>query len=315
MRKKNLNGLRAPGLDDLLYDGRLARLFSGGARHCALQLWILQIKTEQSVENRIVYGRLLPFSHSSDSWSASNDDNFRAFGRAQAQVIKLNLYVRSTSCAELMRQLSAGRTVAEISEDLELTLSEKLKARVGQTAFATEGLVYRPVAYLLNRDSYDYRSPLSPHGGGGALSASITQADKQGLFLLDQDYDVALTALVVKHLNAETGLDFGGADTARFGDAAICLPSATSSAQLPMPSAWAKHRLARDICLSRFHESIHMAKKPAICGLFCHSSATTSARLDETPLLKPPASSARRSPRATSRAAHEVRRVDRYSRS
>ncbi|MDE1141581.1 MAG: VPA1262 family protein [Paraburkholderia tropica] len=218
MRKKNLNGLRAPGLDDLLYDGRLARLFSGGARHCALQLWILQIKTEQSVENRIVYGRLLPFSHSSDSWSASNDDNFRAFGRAQAQVIKLNLYVRSTSCAELMRQLSAGRTVAEISEDLELTLSEKLKARVGQTAFATEGLVYRPVAYLLNRDSYDYRSPLSPHGGGGALSASITQADKQGLFLLDQDYDVALTALVVKHLNAETGLDFGGADTARFGD-------------------------------------------------------------------------------------------------
>lgn len=218
MQKKDLNGPRAPNLDDLLNDDRLARLFSGDSRHCALQLWILQIKTEWLVENRIVYGRLLPFGHSSDSWSASDDDNFCAFGRAQAQVIRLNLYVKSAHCAELLRQLSAGRTVAAISEDLKLLLSEKLKARFGQIAFATDCLVYRPVAYLLNRDSYDYRSPLSPHGGAGAFSASITQANKQALFLLDQDYDVALTASVVKHLNADTGLDFGGADTARFGD-------------------------------------------------------------------------------------------------
>jgi hypothetical protein len=45
-------------LNELLNDGRLTRLFSKDARHCALQLWILQIKSEQSIENRIVYGRL-----------------------------------------------------------------------------------------------------------------------------------------------------------------------------------------------------------------------------------------------------------------
>ena len=208
----------APVLDDLLNDGRLARLFSKDAHHCALQLWILQIKFEQSIENRVVYGRLLPYSHSSDRWSASDDDDFEAFGENLAQVVRLNLYVKSAQCAALLRGLSASLTVEEISQDLNLGLSDKLKARFGTTALAASDLVYRPVAYLLNRDAFDPRSPSSPHGGAGAFSASITQTDKGALFRLGQDYDVALTASVVKHLNTDTGLDFGGADAARFGD-------------------------------------------------------------------------------------------------
>lgn len=209
----------APVLDDLLNDGRLVRLFSKDARHCALQLWILQIKfSEQSIENRVVYGRLLPYSHSSDRWSSSDDDHFQTFGQVRAQVTRLNLYVSSIHCADLLRQLSAGRTVSEISEDLKLGLSDKLRARFGATALAADDLVYRPVAYLLNRDAHDHHSPSSPHGSGGAFSASITQTDKGALFRLGQDYDIALTASVIRHLNEDTGLDFGGADTARFGD-------------------------------------------------------------------------------------------------
>ncbi|MBI5592582.1 MAG: hypothetical protein HY881_19115 [Deltaproteobacteria bacterium] len=208
----------APMIDDLLNDDRLARLFSKDARHCALQLWILQIKSEQSIENRVVYGRLLPYSYSNNSWSSSNDDNFHPFGQVQAQVIRLNLYVKSLHCADLLRQLSAGRTISEISEELKLGLSDLLKERFGTTALAADDLVYRPVAYLLNRDAYDRHSPSSPHGGAGAFSASITQTNKGALFSLGQDYDVDLTKSVVKHLNADTGLDFGGPDTARFGD-------------------------------------------------------------------------------------------------
>jgi hypothetical protein len=45
-------------------------------------------------------------------------------------------------------------------------------------------------------------SPSSPHGGAGTVSASITQADKGVLFHLGQDFNVDLTASVVKHLNA-----------------------------------------------------------------------------------------------------------------
>lgn len=178
MRKGTHKGSMAPVLDDLLNDGRLARLFSKNIRHCALQVWILQIKSEQSIENRIVYGRMLPYNHSSDRWSSSDDDNFHTFGQVQAQVIRLNLYVKSVHCADLLRQLSAGLTVSAISEELKLGLSDQLKARFGATALAADDLIYRPVAYLLNRDAYDRQSPSSPHGGAGAFSASITQTDK-----------------------------------------------------------------------------------------------------------------------------------------
>ena len=208
----------APVLDDLLNDGRLTRLFSKNARYCALQLWILQIKSKESFENRIVYGRLLPYSHSDDCWYASDDDDFKPFDHFQAQIVRLNLYVNSKHCAELLRHLCAGDAVAAITEALNLALSPKLKARLGNAALGKDELAYRPVAYLLNRDAHERLSRSSPHHGAGALSASITQSRKDALFRVDQYYDAALTASVVERLNDDTGMDFGGVDSARFGD-------------------------------------------------------------------------------------------------
>lgn len=213
-----LPNVSPPVLDDLLNDKRLARLFSRDGCNCALQLWILQIKSDQTIENRIVYGRLLPYRYFNQNWSSTDDDIFDTFGQVQAQVIRLNLYLKSDCCEDLLRQLSIGRSISETSEELKLGLSEKLKARFGATALSTDKLVYRPVVYLINRDANDRKSPSSPHGGAGAYSASISQTDKGALFRLTQDYDVALTASVVNHLNADTGMDFGGTDTARFGD-------------------------------------------------------------------------------------------------
>jgi hypothetical protein len=231
----------APVLDDLLSDGRLARLFSKDARSCALQLWILQIKSEQLIEHRVVYGRLLPYSHSSDSWYASDDDGFQTFGQFQAQVVRLNLYVKSARCADILRHLSVGRTILEISAALGLELKDQLKSRFGPTALIAAALAYRPVSYLLNRDAHDRYSPPSPHSEAGAFSASITQRDKGSLFRFGQDYDVALTASVVKHLNADTGLDFGGADTARFGDLELLVFPTLDDLERPLLSAnWSK---------------------------------------------------------------------------
>lgn len=227
----------APVLDDLLNDVRLARLFSKDARHCALQLWILQIKSEQSIENRVVYGRLLPYNHSSDSWYFSNNDKFDTFGLFKAQVTLINLYVESTHCADILRLFSAGQTISAISENMKLGLADNLKARFGTAALSTNALAYRPVAYLLNRDAYDRHSPSSPHGGAGSFSASITQTDKQTLFRLGQDFDVALTKWVIKHLNEDTGLDFGGADTARFGDLELLVFPALDDQERPLLSA------------------------------------------------------------------------------
>jgi hypothetical protein len=222
MRKDIHKESMAPLLDDLLNDARLARLLSKDAHSCALQLWILQIKSAQSIENRVLYGRLLPYRYSNNSWHSTVDDNFHTIGQGQdqvqAQVIPLNLFVKSSHCADLLRQLSAGQTISVISEELKLDLPPSLKRRFGTTALAADELVYRPVAYLLNRDANDRRSPSCPHGGGGAFSASITQTDKVALFRISQDYSVALTASVIKQINSDTGLDFGGVDTVRFGD-------------------------------------------------------------------------------------------------
>src|SRR5690606_101934 len=128
IRKDTRQESMAPTLDDLLNDDRLARLFAKDARHCALQLWILQIRYEQQIENRVVYGRLLPYSYSSDSWSSSDDHKFQDFGQFQAQVVRLNLYVSSVHCAELLRQLSVGHSISTISDKLKIGLSNQLKA-------------------------------------------------------------------------------------------------------------------------------------------------------------------------------------------
>ncbi|ATG75921.1 hypothetical protein AN401_12000 [Zobellella denitrificans] len=229
----------APKLDDLLTDDRLARLFTTDGRDCALQLWVLQIKCGQSTENRVVYGRLLPYSHSSNSWSFSNNDDFHAFGQAKAKVTRLNLYVKSDRCAELIRLLSGGRSISVASEELGLRLPDKLRVQFGETSLGTGNQIYRPVAYLLNRDAHDWRSTSSPHGAAGAFSASIVQANKKALFNLGEVYETALTAMVIKHLNADTGLDFGGADITRFGDLELLVfPTLDDSEQSLLSVSW-----------------------------------------------------------------------------
>ncbi|MBB3639667.1 hypothetical protein FHY06_002785 [Variovorax sp. BK613] len=178
----------------------------------------MQIKTDQSIENRVIYGRLLPYTYADEQWAAGHKDYFEKFEGFHAQVVRLTLYVSSIQCPELLRQLSAGQPVTAISEELKLRLSDQLKKRFGTTALDAAGLVYRPVAYLLNKDAYERGSPSSPHGGSGAFSASITQTTKQALFRIGQDYDSALTTLAVKQLDTDTGLDFGGVDITRLGD-------------------------------------------------------------------------------------------------
>lgn len=205
-------------LDDLLGDGRLARLFSNENRACALQLWVLQIKSEQSTELRVVYGRLLPYSHSSNSWSFSDNDNYLVFGNIKAKLTRLNLYIDSINCVELLRQLCAGQSISEINELLRIECPRRLTKQFGATVLIPNNLVYRPASYLLNRDAHDNRSLSSPHGAAGSISASITQLSKEALFLLNEEYSAALIIALVKQLNAETGLDFGTVDTTRFGD-------------------------------------------------------------------------------------------------
>ena len=217
-------------LDDLIQDERFRRLFAVDAGPCALQLWVLQIKFDDVTESHVVYGRLVPYKFSNDSWSAREEDDFQRTDKIQAQVLRLNLYVESRTCPDLLRRLSAGAPLAALSEELRLHLSGKLRARVGEAALPADRMIYRPAAALLNRDAYDRRTPSSPHGGAGAFSASIMRSDKEILFKVDGVYDPGLAALIVKRLKEDTGLDFGGVDAPRIGDVELMVFPAMDSA-------------------------------------------------------------------------------------
>jgi hypothetical protein len=204
-------------LDDLVKDGRLERLFSKHGRDCALQLWVLQVKSDNRIENRLLYGRLLPYNYSSNTWFAPEEDHFEMVGEHRAQIIRLTLYIKSTHTAALLKHLSDGHTVERISKDLNLKLSLKLAGRIG-TMMLSLPSVYRPVAYLLNRDARNQNEPLSPHGGAGAFSASLIPTDKIALLRTGLDLDEALASFIVTHLDSDTGLDFGNRDLNRLGD-------------------------------------------------------------------------------------------------
>lgn len=207
----------AISLNDLLNDSRLERLFSKHSRDCALQLWILQIKFADRIENRFLYGRLLPYNHSSNIWYATENDNFQLVGEHHTQIIRLSLYIKSSDTAVLLEHLSDGHDLMRISKELKLTLSPKLAKRVGKTTIGIP-LVYRPVAYLLNRDAPDRNVLQSPHGSAGAFSASVSQADKLALFRTGVNFDEALITFIIKQMNTDIGLDFGDKDLSRLGD-------------------------------------------------------------------------------------------------
>ena len=97
----------------------------------------------------------------------------------------MSLYTTSTYTGALLKQLSEGRTVARISEDLKLTLSPKLAERIGTTTLGSP-LAYRPVAYLLNRDARDRNAPSSPHGGRAHSAHLSLQPIRLHCFALDR---------------------------------------------------------------------------------------------------------------------------------
>lgn len=204
-------------LKDLIGDVRLRRLFSTSKRACALQIWIAQIKNDEGLENRFVYGRLLPYSFVSGEWSAPSDDRFEMVSSFRAQVIRVTLYIGSDQAGELLVRLASGSDIKEVSSSLNLKLSEPLARRIGN--FKLNGqYVYRPAALLLNRDAHERMGQQSPHGSASAFSAAITTAAKEPLFTVAKALDPDMARFLVKRMNADTGLDFAGKDATRFGD-------------------------------------------------------------------------------------------------
>ncbi|MGO4761331.1 VPA1262 family protein [Cupriavidus sp. 2KB_3] len=204
-------------MNDLIGDPRLGRLFATPGRACALQLWIAQIQTDEGLENRFVYGRLLPYSFSSRKWNMSSDDKFEVVADCRAQVIRVTAYMASEQAGDLLGRLANGDDIQTISSALGLVLPDSLDKRIGD--FRLSGRhVCRPAMLLLNRDAHAGVGPQSPHGSASAFSAALCAADKEQLFNTARGPDPEMARFLVRRMNADTGLDFAAKDGTRFGD-------------------------------------------------------------------------------------------------
>ncbi len=213
-------------LDSILNDKRIERLFSE-EHPCALQLWLLRIEGSDFIENRVVYGRLLPYSFYNNLWSFSDNENFKTFSSFRAQVKKINLYVKGAKAKNVIERLCSGDTLRNINEACGLGFGQdKIGDLFGDVKLSHEELIYKPLAYLINQDAHPMGTIASPHGGAGGLCSSIVQSNKQELFFVQGDYNADLTAMVIEQLNQDTGLKFEDRDLQRFGDIElIILPS------------------------------------------------------------------------------------------
>ncbi|MGL4335860.1 MAG: VPA1262 family N-terminal domain-containing protein, partial [Turicibacter sp.] len=205
-------------LTDLLNDARLDRLFSSEMRACALQLWVLRVEHEGSIDCRVIYGRLLPYSFARNQWVYSDKDTFQSFGSFRAGVTKLSLYLKSDVCRNFLIMACNGETINSISKALNLGFDDKFRRSFGDVKIIDGELIFRPARYLPNRDSHLKETLLSPHGSASAISASISVSNKQSLFRCNDGFNIDFTSMIVNSLNVDTGMNFGLQDVSRFGD-------------------------------------------------------------------------------------------------
>jgi len=205
-------------LHDLLETPALSRLFTQDqTKNCALQLWLAIFKEEKQISYRMLYGRLVPYSFSANSWSGTDDDKYVSVDGASVQVAQATLYFSSSKAVTLITLLSQGKTIEAVSAELQLGLTEKLAKKFGGATIGSK-FHMRPASYLINRDARSRAGLRSPHGSSGAFSASLCSQDKLALFDIDGKASPELAEQLIRQLNGDTGLDFGGIDNSRFGE-------------------------------------------------------------------------------------------------
>lgn len=200
-------------LDDLINDPRLSRLFSDKLQPCAIQLWILEVPTTDSVELKLAYGRIAPYSEANNSWDYYYQQKINS-----TKITRLNLYVNSNLCSLILRELCHGINLTDISNKFKLAKPDDFDRYFGNFSLSPNTLAYKPISYLLNKSSYTQNVLLSPHQDAGALSASIVQLNKETLLMKDGYYNASFTQEFINQLNVDTGKKFNKEDKIRLGD-------------------------------------------------------------------------------------------------
>jgi hypothetical protein len=205
-------------IETLINDERLHILFKSENTHCAMQLWLLQVKKENDIESHLLYGRVVPYNFSDDTWRML-DDKFKSFDNSEykARVIRISLYCASNKLINLISSLCNDHDISSVNDKSSFEISESSRKQFGSFKLS-EKLCYRPVSYLPNRDYFNNNGLKSPHGSAGAFSASIVPFDKKSIFIKDDKIEKDIFDYAIKLINDDTGMSFDKEDMERLGD-------------------------------------------------------------------------------------------------
>lgn len=222
------------GLDRIFSDTRLARIFGEQSGACAIELWILQLRSSEKVTNKLAYGRLLPCTSYNDRWNAQREDSLCEVSESLfVQVKRVAAFASAGKAQRLLNKLVEGASLAEASLEADLQISEHAR-RFSELTLGS-ALSVRPVMHLPTRDYFQFKgSRLSQTGMASMDSAAITSHAKSDLFGFDGLNHPDVVNLVVGILDAETGLDFSNLDAWRIGDLEIGVFPALSDDERPI---------------------------------------------------------------------------------
>ncbi|WP_155947110.1 VPA1262 family N-terminal domain-containing protein, partial [Pseudacidovorax intermedius] len=200
-------------------DIRFARILAGGDQACAVELWVLQLKTHGVVESRLLYGRVSPFDFINDRWNSPAEDHFEnVHDGIFAQCARLTLYCSSQKVILLLNSLTGGFTLADACESASVSMSADFRGRFGGLKLQLP-LAVRPPMHLPTRDYFRWSTnKVSPIDICSCDSASISSLIKSELFFFAGEPDRKLAGFVINLLSADTGLEFLDLDSWRIGD-------------------------------------------------------------------------------------------------
>jgi len=223
-------------LTELCPDYRLERILGESDQPCAVELWILQLRVDDTVSSRLAYGRVVPTDFKNNVWNAQREDTFRPVDELlHFQVKRVSIFANSQKVRVLLGRLVEGKSLGVASADAQLTFSEN--ARRFEGLVLGDQPVLRPVMHLPARDHFQFKSnKLSVTSLSSMDSAAISGLQKYALFTINNPSEPDLAKAVIEVMNAETGLDFANLDAWRLGDLELGTFPALSDNERPIVS-------------------------------------------------------------------------------
>lgn len=218
---KRAQGSASSGVDFTIVTGdkKLVRVLGDHDEACAVELWVLQLQVQGSIESRLLYGRVSPYDFSNARWSSPAEDHFKFVRRGlSAQCARLTLYCPARSVVGLLGGLTSGGTLADASKSAGVSMSAGFEKRFGSLSLQLP-LAVRPSMHLPTRDYYRWSTnKVSCLDSCSCDSASISSLVKSELFVVGAEEDRELADFAIDLLSADTGLEFADLDAWRLGD-------------------------------------------------------------------------------------------------